>query len=94
MRRWMTTTAMVGLLSALGCGGGEAESEAEEGMHETETALAEHEAAGEPIDELASVGPTAEQVPIPADFLDEARTSIDETNYGDVLDAIETELAE
>jgi len=92
MRKTMTTIALALGLMAFGCGG-EEESE-EEGMHETETAVAEHAAADEPVDESAGSGPTAEQVPMPTDFADEARASINETNYGDVLDAIETELAE
>ncbi len=91
MREAMTMIALFGALMAFGCGGEEGE---EEGLHETETALEEHEAADEPVDELAGIGPTAEQVPLPADFADEARVSINETNYGDALDAIETELEE
>jgi len=90
--RGLTTTMALALTLALGCGGEEAEEE--EPMTETETAIEEREAADEPVDELAGTGPTAEQVPMPGDFTEEARASINETNYGDVLDSIEAELEE
>lgn len=93
MRAMMRSLAILAALTAFGCGG-EEEAADEEPMHETEGALAEHEAAHEPVDEWASVGPTAAQVPMPADFAGEASATINETNYGQALDAIEAELAE
>jgi len=93
MRTMMRNLAIVLSLAAFGCGGDEEATE-EEPMHETEAALAEHEAAHEPVDEWASAGPTAEQVPLPADFAAEASATINETNYAQALDAIETELTE
>jgi len=91
MRAMMQSAVVVLALVAFGCGG--EEEAAEEEMHQTEMALEEHQAANEPVDELEDTGPTAEQVPLPADFAAEAN-AINETNYVQALDALEAELAE
>tara|TARA_B100001750_G_scaffold220485_1_gene208242 strand:+ start:648 stop:917 length:270 start_codon:yes stop_codon:yes gene_type:complete len=84
-------TAMSLALALAACGGHDEEREFEE----SEDVLAEHEAAGEPVDdEWADDGPTADEVPVQADFRGEAEASINETNYGQALDAIEAELGE
>ena len=88
LRRTMTLLAL-GLALAGGCGG---EEELHEDIRESESALAEHEAANEPVDEWRDDGPSADEVPVEADFHEEAEASINDTNYAQALDALEAEI--